>query len=185
MLEYEGLCSAIAGCTGVEFVESAIKGTRNVLNACLKAKLKKVVVVSSVAAVMVNPVMVSSVAAVGATLNSANNWRFSLCCSPALFFFFHTLTPETAALQLPLSGASIATSFASVTGFSRLSFWMVEEHESAKKKRDGVLKKRKDANLKHVIISEKLDKKVGLPRLQTLPEGMGIIDEGKDMYQIR
>ncbi|CAL5430923.1 unnamed protein product [Camellia sinensis] len=62
--------------------------------------------------------------------------------------------------ELPLSGASIATSFASVTGFSLLkSFWMVEEHESAKKKRDGVLKKRKDANLKHVIISEKLDKK--------------------------
>ncbi|KAF5952195.1 hypothetical protein HYC85_010139 [Camellia sinensis] len=99
--------------------------------------------------------------------------------------------------ELPLSGASIATSFASVTGFSLLSFWMVEEHESAKKKRDGVLKKRKDANLKHVIISEKLDKKVrnfdfnalciaieyvvdgievGLPRLQTLPEGMCISD---------
>ncbi|CAL5420596.1 unnamed protein product [Camellia sinensis] len=57
--------------------------------------------------------------------------------------------------ELPLSGASIATSFASVTSFSLLSFWMVEDHESAKKKRDGVLKKRKDANLKHVIISEK------------------------------
>ncbi|KAF5952644.1 hypothetical protein HYC85_010588 [Camellia sinensis] len=75
MLEYEGLCSAIAGCTGVihlasptpfehipipnpvvEFVESAIKGTRNVLNACLKAKVKKVVVVSSVAAVMDQPI---------------------------------------------------------------------------------------------------------------------------------
>ncbi|CAL5393523.1 unnamed protein product [Camellia sinensis] len=39
----------------LEFVELAIKGTRNVLNACLKAKVKKVVVVSSVAAVMVNP----------------------------------------------------------------------------------------------------------------------------------
>ena len=37
---------------------------------------------------------------------------------------------------------------------------MVEELESAKKKRDGVHKMRKDANLKHVIISEKLDKKV-------------------------
>ncbi|CAL5338447.1 hypothetical protein CsSME_00021980 [Camellia sinensis var. sinensis] len=74
MLEYEGLCSAIVGCTGVihlasptpfehipipnpevEFVESATKGTRNVLNACLKAKVKKVVVVSSAAAVVVNP----------------------------------------------------------------------------------------------------------------------------------
>ncbi|CAL5339076.1 unnamed protein product [Camellia sinensis] len=39
----------------LEFVELAIKGTRNVLNACLKAKVKKVVVVSSIAAVMVNP----------------------------------------------------------------------------------------------------------------------------------
>ncbi|GMP32646.1 hypothetical protein CsSME_00006313 [Camellia sinensis var. sinensis] len=27
-------------------------------------------------------------------------FRFSLCCSPALFFFFHTLAPETAALQV-------------------------------------------------------------------------------------
>ncbi|GMP61888.1 hypothetical protein CsSME_00024180 [Camellia sinensis var. sinensis] len=122
MLEYEGLCSAIASCTGVihlasptpfehipipnpevEFVESAIKGTRNVQNACLKAKVKKVVVVSSVAAVMVNPNCPRInpwMKIVGATLNSANNWRFSLCCSPALLFFFHTLTPETAALQI-------------------------------------------------------------------------------------
>ncbi|GMP23590.1 hypothetical protein CsSME_00001130 [Camellia sinensis var. sinensis] len=101
MLEYEGLCSAIAGCTGVihlasptpfehiptpnpveEFVESAIKGTRNVLNACLKAKVKKmvvvvVVVVSSVATVMVNPNCPRInpwMKIVGATLNSANNW---------------------------------------------------------------------------------------------------------------
>lgn len=41
--------------TQVEQVEPAIKGTRNVLNACLKAKVKKVVVVSSVAAVLLNP----------------------------------------------------------------------------------------------------------------------------------
>ncbi|GMP61889.1 hypothetical protein CsSME_00024180 [Camellia sinensis var. sinensis] len=96
MLEYEGLCSAIASCTGVihlasptpfehipipnpevEFVESAIKGTRNVQNACLKAKVKKVVVVSSVAAVMVNPNCPRInpwMKIVGATLNSANNW---------------------------------------------------------------------------------------------------------------
>ncbi|KAL7243086.1 hypothetical protein ACSBR1_015488 [Camellia fascicularis] len=98
MLEYEGLCSAIAGCTvvihlasptpfehipipnpEVQFVESAIKGTRNVLNACLKAKVKKVVVVSSVAAVMVNPNCPRInpwMKIVGATLNSANNWRY-------------------------------------------------------------------------------------------------------------
>ncbi|KAI8010830.1 Tryptophan decarboxylase 2 [Camellia lanceoleosa] len=53
--------------------------------------------------------------------------------STALFFFFHTLAPETVVLQvisvmfvghlgeLPLSGASIATSFASVIGFSLLA----------------------------------------------------------------
>ncbi|XP_059636469.1 cinnamoyl-CoA reductase 1-like [Cornus florida] len=73
LLDYEGLCAAIAGCTGVlhvacpvpavrdvpnpeaELLEPAITGTRNVLNACLNAKVKKVVVVSSVGAVMVNP----------------------------------------------------------------------------------------------------------------------------------
>lgn len=41
--------------TQVEMVEPAITGTRNVLNACLEAKVNKVVVVSSVAAVMLNP----------------------------------------------------------------------------------------------------------------------------------
>ncbi|KAM7513959.1 hypothetical protein LguiA_003542 [Lonicera macranthoides] len=72
LLDYEGLCGAIAGCTGVlhvaspvpsqsvpnpevELLEPAVTGTRNVLNACLKAKVKKVVVVSSVGAVMLNP----------------------------------------------------------------------------------------------------------------------------------
>ncbi|KAG5542625.1 hypothetical protein RHGRI_022224 [Rhododendron griersonianum] len=62
LFDYEGLYAAIAGCTGVlhvaspvELVEPAITGTQNVLNACLKARVKKVVVVSSVAAVMVNP----------------------------------------------------------------------------------------------------------------------------------
>ncbi|CAL5437272.1 unnamed protein product [Camellia sinensis] len=50
-----------------------------------------------------------------------------------------------------------------------LPSWMVEEHESAKKKRDEVLKKRKDANLKHVIISEKLDKKAEKLLTKTLP----------------
>lgn len=38
--------------------------------------------------------------------------------------------------------------------------WMIEEHNNAKKMREDALKKRKDANLKHVIISEKTDKKV-------------------------
>ncbi|XP_031270241.1 cinnamoyl-CoA reductase 2-like [Pistacia vera] len=72
LLDYEGLCAAIAGCTGVfhvacpvpvgsvpnpevDFIEPAVVGTRNVLDACLKAKAKKVVVVSSIAAVGLNP----------------------------------------------------------------------------------------------------------------------------------
>ena len=38
--------------------------------------------------------------------------------------------------------------------------WMLKEHEDAKRKRDEALKKRKDSHLKHVIISEKIDKKV-------------------------
>uniref|UniRef100_A0A7N0TJL1 Uncharacterized protein n=1 Tax=Kalanchoe fedtschenkoi TaxID=63787 RepID=A0A7N0TJL1_KALFE len=38
--------------------------------------------------------------------------------------------------------------------------WMVREHEDAKKKREESVKKRKDSHLKHVIISEKVDKKV-------------------------
>lgn len=40
--------------------------------------------------------------------------------------------------------------------------WMLEEHETAKKKRLESLKKRKDAHLNNVIISDKLDKKVSL-----------------------
>ncbi|KAJ9166980.1 hypothetical protein P3X46_021669 [Hevea brasiliensis] len=71
LLDYEGLCAAIEGCTGVFHVASplpppseatlkeelmgpAVTGTRNVLNACSKAGVKKVVVVSSVAAVLLN-----------------------------------------------------------------------------------------------------------------------------------
>lgn len=41
-----------------------------------------------------------------------------------------------------------------------LPSWMVEEHENAKRKREDALMRRKDAQLKHVIISEKVDKKV-------------------------
>ncbi|XP_059636914.1 cinnamoyl-CoA reductase 2-like [Cornus florida] len=84
LLDYEGLCAAIAGCTGVfhvanlvpsdvpnpgaellepaitgmrnaELLEPAITGMRNVLNACLNSKVKKVVFVSSVGAVIFNP----------------------------------------------------------------------------------------------------------------------------------
>ncbi|KAK0575792.1 hypothetical protein LWI29_007143 [Acer saccharum] len=79
LLDYEGLCAAIDGCVGVfhiaspvplrgsvidlqaslqitvELMQPAITGMKNVLNACLKAKVKKVVVVSSTGAVVLNP----------------------------------------------------------------------------------------------------------------------------------
>ncbi|KAL2931776.1 U3 small nucleolar RNA-associated protein 14-like protein B [Bienertia sinuspersici] len=50
-----------------------------------------------------------------------------------------------------------------------LPSWMVEEHASAKRKREEALKKRKDARLKHVIISEKIDKKGEKLYAKTLP----------------
>lgn len=46
--------------------------------------------------------------------------------------------------------------------------WMLADHDIAKKKREEALKKRKDANLNHVIISEKRDKKVGHRRISSL-----------------
>ncbi|KAI3938076.1 hypothetical protein MKW98_018632 [Papaver atlanticum] len=64
------LCAAITGCTGVfyvagpvpvgpvatpEVIEPVITGTRNVLRACSEMKVKRVVVVSSIAAVIMNP----------------------------------------------------------------------------------------------------------------------------------
>ncbi|KAL8257888.1 hypothetical protein R6Q59_025605 [Mikania micrantha] len=72
MVDHAGLCIAINGCAGVihvatpvpagkvtdpqaEMLEPAITGTRNVMNACLKSKVTKVVVVSSIAAVIGNP----------------------------------------------------------------------------------------------------------------------------------
>lgn len=50
-----------------------------------------------------------------------------------------------------------------------LPSWMLEEHDNAKKKREEALKKRKDANLNHVIISEKRDKKAEKLYTPTLP----------------
>lgn len=72
LLDYNSLYKAIEGCTGVfhvaspvppsavsnpevELIEPAVKGTLNVLKACQEAKVKRVVVVSSVAAVIMNP----------------------------------------------------------------------------------------------------------------------------------
>ncbi|KAJ6334477.1 hypothetical protein OIU78_011373 [Salix suchowensis] len=50
-----------------------------------------------------------------------------------------------------------------------LPSWVLEEHENAKRKREEALGKRKDAHLKHVIISEKLDKKAEKLLTGTLP----------------
>ncbi|MFS8006425.1 putative cinnamoyl-CoA reductase [Helianthus anomalus] len=71
LLDFESLCAAFAGCSGVlhvaspvpsgivtnpqvELLDPAILGTQNVLNASLKAKVEKIVVVSSASAVMVS-----------------------------------------------------------------------------------------------------------------------------------
>ncbi|KAK1316198.1 hypothetical protein QJS10_CPA05g00380 [Acorus calamus] len=50
-----------------------------------------------------------------------------------------------------------------------LPSWILEEHENAKRKREEALRKRKDAHLKHVIISEKIDKKAEKLHTKTLP----------------
>lgn len=50
-----------------------------------------------------------------------------------------------------------------------LPSWMLTEHANAKKKREEALKKRKDAHLKNVIISEKVDKKAEKLHTKTLP----------------
>ncbi|XP_019054808.1 PREDICTED: cinnamoyl-CoA reductase 1-like isoform X2 [Nelumbo nucifera] len=72
LLDYDSLCAAIAGCKGVfhvaspvplgtvsnpevELIEPAASGTHNVLKACSKEKVHKVVVVSSISAVYKNP----------------------------------------------------------------------------------------------------------------------------------
>ncbi|KAA8549153.1 hypothetical protein F0562_000837 [Nyssa sinensis] len=46
---------------------------------------------------------------------------------------------------------------------------MLEDQENAKKKKEEALRKRRDANLKHIIISEKLDKKAEKLHTKTLP----------------
>ncbi|XP_038703164.1 cinnamoyl-CoA reductase 1-like isoform X2 [Tripterygium wilfordii] len=72
LLDYSSLYSAIVGCDGVfhvaspvpsstesnpkvEVLEPAVKGTLNVLKSCFEAKVKRAVVVSSAAAVSMNP----------------------------------------------------------------------------------------------------------------------------------
>ncbi|XP_025012472.1 cinnamoyl-CoA reductase 1 [Ricinus communis] len=72
LLDYNALYSAIEGCSGVfhvasplpssavqnpemELIEPAVKGTLNVLKACLEANVNRTIVVSSGAAVSMNP----------------------------------------------------------------------------------------------------------------------------------
>ncbi|XP_042448086.1 cinnamoyl-CoA reductase 1-like [Zingiber officinale] len=72
LLDYESVASAIEGCEGVfhlaspvpsirvpnpevDVIEPAVTGTLNVLKACSEAKVQRLVVVSSVAAVVVSP----------------------------------------------------------------------------------------------------------------------------------
>ncbi|WCJ44768.1 NAD(P)-binding Rossmann-fold superfamily protein [Euphorbia peplus] len=72
LLDYDALRDAIRGCNGVfhvasplpsssvqnpqvELIEPAVKGTLNVLNACVEVKVKRAIVVSSGAAVSMNP----------------------------------------------------------------------------------------------------------------------------------
>lgn len=57
--------------------------------------------------------------------------------------------------------------------------WMLEEHEKAKRKREESLKNRKDSNLKHVIISEKIDKKAEKLYASNLPFPY----KSKDVYE--
>eukprot|EP00268_Persea_americana_P026572 TRINITY_DN2601_c0_g1_i6.p1 TRINITY_DN2601_c0_g1~~TRINITY_DN2601_c0_g1_i6.p1 ORF type:complete len:183 (-),score=41.69 TRINITY_DN2601_c0_g1_i6:794-1276(-) len=72
LLDYNSLCAAIAGCSGVfhvacpvppgrvanpetELLEPAVRGTLNVLKACSETGVERVIVVSSTAAVVMNP----------------------------------------------------------------------------------------------------------------------------------
>ncbi|XP_062215639.1 uncharacterized protein C57A7.06 [Phragmites australis] len=50
-----------------------------------------------------------------------------------------------------------------------LPSWMVKEHEIAKRNREEALKRRKDSKLKHVIISEHVDKKAEKLLVRNLP----------------
>jgi nucleoside-diphosphate-sugar epimerase len=72
LVDYSSIHSAVEGCIGVfhvaspvpsttvsnpevELIEPAVKGTLNVLKACLEANVKRIVVVSSIAALVMNP----------------------------------------------------------------------------------------------------------------------------------
>ncbi|CAM0909958.1 unnamed protein product [Alopecurus aequalis] len=72
LLDYDSVASAVAGCEGVfhvaspvpsgrstnpeaEIIAPAVTGTLNVLKACYEAKVKRVIMVSSIAAVFNNP----------------------------------------------------------------------------------------------------------------------------------
>ncbi|GER32020.1 NAD(P)-binding Rossmann-fold superfamily protein [Striga asiatica] len=62
LLDFDSILAAVKGCDGVfhvaspvEVVAPAVEGTRNILKACFQAKVDRVVVVSSAAALIMNP----------------------------------------------------------------------------------------------------------------------------------
>ncbi|KAF8721082.1 hypothetical protein HU200_023498 [Digitaria exilis] len=60
-----------------------------------------------------------------------------------------------------------------------LPSWMIKEHDVAKRNREEALKRRKDSKLKHVIISEHVDKKVEKYLARNLPFPF----TSKDVYE--
>ncbi|KAL6649907.1 hypothetical protein ACP70R_014131 [Stipagrostis hirtigluma subsp. patula] len=60
-----------------------------------------------------------------------------------------------------------------------LPSWMVKEHEIARRNREEALKRRKDSRLKHVIISEHVDKKTE----KLLPRNLPFPYTSKDVYE--
>lgn len=105
LLDYNSLCEAIRECDGVfhvaspvpsttvpnpevEVVEPAVKGTLNVLKASSEGKVKKVVVVSSGAAVSMNPNWPKGKVKDETCWSDKEYCRATEVCSPALFLHY-------------------------------------------------------------------------------------------------
>lgn len=113
LLDYEGLSTAISGCAGVfhvacpiptdpasilnpkdKMLEAAVTGTRNVLNACSVTKVKKVIAVSSIAAVMLNPNWPKDQA-----MNEESWSDFEFCKANEQWYFLAKTKAEKEALE--------------------------------------------------------------------------------------
>lgn len=113
LLDYEGLSTAITGCAGVfhvacpiptdpasilnpkdKLLEAAVTGTRNVLNACSITKVKKVIAVSSIAAVMLNPNWPKDQA-----MNEESWSDFEFCKANEQWYFLAKTKAEKEALE--------------------------------------------------------------------------------------